>query len=242
MSRHRIAPRAIPWLRKLWPRLAASRERFRDHVLSIQRSLVLEADCDSMTAEVPNWFLTFRRGTLADLSAFGGEENGYGTSDLEFCKTRFRSGDSLFIGELNTEIVFSAWLMYGQVDVDRSDILRTHPGVAYSYKLLTLRHVRGLRICTAYYRFLKQLLLSEGYTRLVCRITPGNRASLRAHSRAGFRHVGTVSKLVIGPYRYYFADAPVRKWLQRLTPDDHIGKLGTIVVARRSEHQSCRTF
>lgn len=209
-------------------------EQFRKCVFGLRRTIVFEAPCVSEPDILPKEELvSFRRGGAADLKALEGPANGYGQSDSAFCRGRLAAGDALWIGSLQGRPVFSAWVMSGQMDLEWDNMLRLRPEIAYSYKLFTVESVRGQRICGAYYDFLLHHLSRAGYRRLVCRIAPGNASSIRAHTRAGFRRVGMLWRLAIGPYAIYFADESLRLWLHTALAEQCANPAGYYAAAGR---------
>ena len=111
-------------------------------------------------------------------------------------------------------MVFYAWQMYGQMDLDQGVCLPLPSDIAYSYKVFTVPSARRLSICSAYYDYIKALLERQGYRRLICRVDPTNEPSLRAHLRAGFRHQGSLWKFVVPAATMYYADRPLRAWFE----------------------------
>ncbi|HLK48886.1 MAG TPA: hypothetical protein VKT49_12165 [Bryobacteraceae bacterium] len=147
------------------------------------------------------------------------ELHDYGAAERRFSIERIEAGDSLILGEWGGGVVFYGWVMYGQMDLDQNVPLPIAPNAAYSYKLFTVPNARGLGICAAYYYFIASTLEARGYDRLICRIAPGNRPSVRSHIRVGFQPRGTLWKLVAARHAFYFGDRPMRSWLQTITPE-----------------------
>lgn len=219
----------------IFPDLAALRHRsgraytlVRDHVLGVTRSVVFQVSCDSNAGLSESSLVTFRRGGRADLEAFTEETHDYGKAEKKFGFERLERGDSLMIGESGGGVVFYAWLMYGQMDLDEDVCIPITPEAAYSYRVFTIQHARGLRVCAAYYTFLKKFLAGRGYGRLICRITPHNTASIRAHARVGFKRCGLLWKVVTPGHAFYHANAEMQAWLPEVAAAryfDHHGWL-----------------
>jgi RimJ/RimL family protein N-acetyltransferase len=85
---------------------------------------------------------------------------------------------------------------------------------------------RGLRICGAYYDYIKDFLGKKGYRRLICRIAPDNAASIHAHARAGFERCGLLWKLVTPRHAFYYADASALVWLRTVIPAGYFKRRG----------------
>jgi L-amino acid N-acyltransferase YncA len=159
---------------------------------SCRRKLILEcttADAFAAVAAVP---VTFRYGRAADLETLAAPEYAYDAAARAFGLERLRAGDRLVLCESAGRIVFYAWVMFGQMDMGLREYASLSPARAYTYKLFTLPDSRGQRICPAYYTFIKRELRALGYRSLVAWVEAGNRASIRAHKRAGFRVVGCI--------------------------------------------------
>jgi hypothetical protein len=201
---------------------------FRDHRLGATRTGVFEVPCDSYAAVQPSVPVTFRSGCRSDLEAFSREEHEYGDAERQFGRERLEKGDSLIVGESDGAVVFYAWQMYRQVDVDQGICIPMPPDVAYSYKVFTVSRARGLSICSAYYNYVKAYLLAQGYRRLVCRVDPTNAPSLRAHLRAGFCKRGLLWKVVMPTRAIYYADRPLRAWFKDVGTGDLFSRRGIL--------------
>lgn len=165
--------------------------RFGARVASLRRKLLFECATRS-EAMPPVEGLAFRYGTAGDLDFLAAPEFQYDVEARGFGLERMAAGDRLVIGERGGRIVFYAWVMYGQMDMGLRDYAPLSPSQAYTYKLFTVSDCRGQRICAAYYDWLKRALSAAGYRSVLAWIEAGNRPSIRAHERAGFRQTGTI--------------------------------------------------
>jgi Acetyltransferase (GNAT) family len=190
----------------------------RDHVGGITRSIVFEASSSGIRGTEGPPTVAFRFGGAEDLRGFSEELYDYSERDKQFGLERLRAGDSLIVGAFGGSIVFYAWLMHEMWDLDQNVLLPAGPICAYSYRIYTVPDARGLRICSAYYSHVKDLLAQVGYQRLICRIGPRNEASIRAHIRVGFRPCGQLAKVVVPGATFYRADATLRAWLPTVAP------------------------
>lgn len=166
--------------------------RLGARVASVRRKVLFEcatADARVETAAVP---VTFRYGNAWELRRLSAPEYSYDDAARAFGMERLAAGDRLVVGESGGRIVFYAWIMFGQMDMGLRDYARLAPDQAYTYKLFTLGECRGQRICPAYYVWLKKELREQGYRSVRAWVEAGNRASIRAHERAGFRKAGTI--------------------------------------------------
>lgn len=166
--------------------------RFGARMASVRRKLLFECSTAGARAADATAPLTFRYGTAADLSALAAPEYQYDAAARAFGVERMAAGDRLVLGESAGRIVFYAWVMYGQMDMGLRDYKPLRPNQAYTYKLFTRADCRGQRICPAYYEWLTRELRAAGYDAVFAWVEAGNRASIRAHQRAGFRQAGTI--------------------------------------------------
>lgn len=193
----------------------------RDQAFSITRTTVFERRPMADAYARPLAPVAFRFGSAVDIVSLTKEIHDYGAAEKRFGLERLDAGDSLVIGESEAGVVFYGWLMYGQMDLDQNVPLPIAPDTAYSYKLFTVPKARGLRVCAGYYHFIASSLEERGYRRLICRIAPGNRPSIRGHVCVGFQPCGTLWKVVAARHAFYFADRPMRSWLQTISFNNH---------------------
>jgi RimJ/RimL family protein N-acetyltransferase len=208
-------------------RTSLLRDFVLQHVFSLSQSIFFEVECgqEIRLPDAPE--ITFRFGTRDDVAAFDLEHHGYGPAEREFGFERLGHGDSLIVGECDGEVVFYTWLSDGQIDLDQRVYVETVPGIAYSYKVFTVEAARGRHICAAYYGFIRRALLESGCSRIACRIVSGNRASILAHTRAGFRPIGYVWKLVFMGCTFFAANSQMRAWLKRFSASSEFGRRGS---------------
>jgi hypothetical protein len=166
--------------------------RFGARMASVRRKLLFECPTADARSAAPTVPLEFRYGTADDLRALADPEYQYDAAGRAFGAERMAAGDRLVLGESAGRIVFYAWVMYGQMDMGLRDYKPLRTNQAYTYKLFTRADCRGQRICPAYYEWLKRELRGAGYDAVFAWVEAGNRASIRAHERAGFRQAGTI--------------------------------------------------
>lgn len=207
-------------------RCGNARQFVRDHVCGVTRAILFETACDEDPVSTATGVVRFQLGSSSDLSELSENPYEYGAAEKQFCFERLRRGDSLVLGKSGGEIVFYAWLMYRQMDVDVGVLVPLARDVAYSYKVFTVAHARGNRICSTYYSHIKRVLRAQGYARLICRITTGNTPSIHAHMRAGFQPTGQLRKLVLGGWPLYQADVAMRTWLPSVCPSGYFSSRG----------------
>lgn len=160
----------------------------------------------------------FREGGIQDLASFDEVRLSYSAEERLFGMERLLQGDRLLVGELDGDVVFYAWLMFSQLDLDQRVFVPLNRSFCYSYRVFTAPGARGRHLCAAYYSYLRERVPSFGCSRLICRIGSSNRASIRAHERAGFLAVGRVWKLVALGWSFYVPDTALRQWLADSSP------------------------
>jgi hypothetical protein len=165
--------------------------RFGARLASLRRKLLFECPTDPAAAAGTQG-LAFRYGTADDLDRLAAPEFEYDAAARGFGLERLAAGDRLVLGERGGRIVFYGWVMYGQMDMGLRDYAPLRSSQAYTYKLFTVADSRGQRICAAYYDWLKGELSAAGYRSVLAWVEAGNRSSIRAHQRAGFRQAGTI--------------------------------------------------
>ena len=162
-------------------------------ICSLRRKLLFESALDRPRSggglAIP---LSFRYGDASDLESLSSPEYSYGVDARAFGLERLRAGDRLVLSEIAGRVVFYAWVMFGQMDLGCRNYVPLPPDRAYTYKLFTVADCRGRRICPGYYRWISGELRTQGYGRLLAWVEAGNHASIRAHTRAGFRPMGCI--------------------------------------------------
>ena len=159
---------------------------------SFRRKILFESGLADPRPAAAAIAVSFRYGGEAELAALTAPEFGYSEEARRFGRERLRAGDRFVLCEAEGRVVFYAWVMFGQLDLSCGHYAPLSADRAYTYKLYTVPACRGLRICPAYYSFLKRELRALGFGRVLAWVEAGNRASIRAHMRAGFQPVGTI--------------------------------------------------
>jgi GNAT superfamily N-acetyltransferase len=112
------------------------------------------------------------------------------------------------------ELVSIRWLSTERAEMHYLDLAFELPaGVAYVFDVFTAPEARRMRIATPIRRFYEGLLRDEGCHTLLTTSLPENVAGRRLIGAAGFRTVGTVGCVRLGP---------LRRAVRRL-PDGHLG-------------------
>lgn len=219
-------PTSVAVLRQ---RCGSVKEFARDRIFSLTRSSLFETSCGNLTGPTSEPSVRFRLAGADDLSALGERPHEYDASAKQFGFDRLRSGDSFVVGECESDVVFYAWLMHDQIDLDQNVLIPTTQRTAYSYRVFTVEKARGRHLCAAYYTWLKCRLREEGCERLICRIGASNTPSIRAHARAGFQPCGDLWKFVLARHCTYRADHRLRQWLASVCPAEYFSGSGLLL-------------
>jgi hypothetical protein len=161
-------------------------------IFFVRRKILFESGLDEPEPAQAGIPLLFRYGGEDDLSALTAPEFGYTREAREFGMERLYAGDRFVLAESEGDVVFYAWVMFRQMDLSCRNYTPLEPRQAYTYKLYTVPSRRGRRICPAYYSFLKRELRTMGYESVLAWVEAGNRPSIQAHTRAGFRKAGVI--------------------------------------------------
>jgi hypothetical protein len=120
---------------------------------------------------------------------------------------RLAGGQRCVIVRHNGSIVSSRWVSTGLAEVPYLELVFELPGgVAYTYDVYTSEALRGRKLTGASRSHYESLVADEGVTTLLGTAWPENPAGLRMVRAAGYRPIGTVGSLRLGPLRI-----PVRR-------------------------------
>ncbi len=191
------------FLRPVLKRLFGPLKRaFAAHVLSATRKVVFSAGPGEIRSAQSKIAVEFREGSEADLARFGPSYD-YSSGGLSFARSRLVAGDRLVVAEHGGDIVFYAWLMFGQLDLNTGAYLPMSPARAYTYKIFTSERFRRCGLASAYFAQTAQWLKQMGYRELVLQVRADNGPSLATTERAGFRRVGSIIEWrVLGQLRF----------------------------------------
>ncbi len=122
---------------------------------------------------------------------------------------RLDSGQLCFVAWHDGRIVSACWSSAGSARIDYLDHeTRLADGEAYLYDKFTLPAYRGHRIANAVRVYQLQHLRQAGYHRAVAALVPENKTALRDNAKGGFRPVGMIGRVKIGPWQRIFR----RRW------------------------------
>ena len=118
---------------------------------------------------------------------------------------RFARGERCFGIWLDGKLVSTRWLARGRVWLDYIDRVATlAPSDVYYHDVYTLPDYRGRGLSRWSAVFIPELLAAEGARRIVGLLEPENRAGMGANKMAGYRVVGKIGYVKLGPWRRDF--------------------------------------
>lgn len=118
---------------------------------------------------------------------------------------RFEAGDLCFVAWRGGEIVSACWVATRPVRIEFLDCdSELIGGDAYLYDKFTAPAHRGQQFGNAVRVHQHQYLRAAGYRRAVGAIVPENRVSMHESVSNGFRPVGMIRRVKIGPWRRTF--------------------------------------
>ncbi|HND09028.1 MAG TPA: GNAT family N-acetyltransferase [Pseudomonadota bacterium] len=180
--------------------------------LHFQHKQVLSAELSALPHTSPRLPLIFRFGTWEDLQKQKGHPD-YGYGAIPYLEGRLRAGDSFLLGELDGQLVMTAWLMRGTMELGEL-IVPIPKDHAYHYKLYTIEKFRRQGAARGLWMFLRERLMEQGIVRMISTVERRNTTSLHAHVQAGFRPLGSFAELQVGPMSGYVLSRALRRYLR----------------------------
>jgi RimJ/RimL family protein N-acetyltransferase len=120
-------------------------------------------------------------------------------------RQRLESRQWCFIARHQGQIVHADWIATGRVWLDSLAYeLRLAPNDVYSYDSFTTPEFRGQRIAPARSVHMQRVMREAGYTRIVMTTLPDNAVSIRVYAGVGYRRLGTLGYVQLGPWRWHF--------------------------------------
>jgi hypothetical protein len=118
---------------------------------------------------------------------------------------RLADGDRCFGAWLDGRLVSVRWFSSGSAWIEYLDLrVPLRPDELYMYDLYTAPDLRGRSVSRASAAGWQEVLAAEGVRRLVGSVLPENRPVLRATEKAGWRVVGRIGYVRLGPWRREF--------------------------------------
>jgi RimJ/RimL family protein N-acetyltransferase len=118
---------------------------------------------------------------------------------------RLRRGDRCFVARHDGKIVAALWVATGEAEFEYLDRrIRLAEGEAQRYDSFTSPDLRGRGVIAAVGTRLDRELLEENVRRVRGTALPENAAALRALAKGGYRPVGKIGYVKLGPWRRDF--------------------------------------
>ncbi len=121
---------------------------------------------------------------------------------------RRRRGEFCFVASLDNRAVASAWVAIGRGWTSYLDAtVELAPDEGYLFDAYTLPSLRGQGIAAQLCLHQLHWLRERGLRRAIRATLPENGPALRAHAKSGFRPVGVMGRVKLGPWCYYYRRA-----------------------------------
>ena len=115
---------------------------------------------------------------------------------------RFDRGDQCFIARHQGVIVNACWAAEGAVWIPYLNCrIELAPGEAYVYDHYTAPNFRGHHVPLVRAVFMLHHYRDRGYHRLAAIVIPENKPAFGSFERSGYRRIGRIGSLRIGPWR-----------------------------------------
>lgn len=126
-------------------------------------------------------------------------------SGSSMTQSRLDAGQLCFVVRHQGAVVSSCWAATTRVWIDYlSRELRLGPEEVYSYDSFTEPALRGSNLEPARLTEKLRYFRDAGYRRMVCAVSPENRASLRACAKVGYRPYGLIGYVKVGLWKWHF--------------------------------------
>lgn len=126
-------------------------------------------------------------------------------SDPAEVQRRLADGQRCFVARHRGRVVHACWAALHQATIDYLESeIELAPDEVYIYEAFTAPRFRGQNISPARAVAMVRTFRRLGYRRLVAVIVPENQAALRPPEKSGYRAIGTVGTIWLGPWRHDF--------------------------------------
>ena len=116
---------------------------------------------------------------------------------------RLRLGHKCFVVRDSTSIVHTNWIGIGVATIEYLGWeVKLAQEVAYSYGSYTLHRLRKLDVASVRAREMMRQLRDMGFRRVIAAVVPENVAAVHAVEKFGYRPLGVIGFVKIGPWRH----------------------------------------
>src|SRR5262245_41465262 len=118
---------------------------------------------------------------------------------------RLQAGHLCFVARYAQRILCAAWATTAQAwSAHLGCEIPLAAGEVYIYDVLTVPDARGRQLTTVPYLQMLRFLREAGYRRVITIIIPENAAALRLGEKLGYRRLGMIGCVKLGPWRWQF--------------------------------------
>jgi hypothetical protein len=120
-------------------------------------------------------------------------------------RSRLERGHQCFAARLEGVVVQAIWAATGTAPIRYLDCeIRLAPDEAYVYESYTVPALRRLKLSTTRSEMMIRYFREQSFSRLLALVMPENPGGVHATLRAGYRPVGIVGRVKVGPWRRDF--------------------------------------
>lgn len=120
-------------------------------------------------------------------------------------RRRLASGQMCFAAWYEGRIIHAAWVATGRAWIGYlAREIALAPDEVYSYESFTAADFRGQNVAGARLSYMQQALQRAGYRRVLAAIMPENKPAFRPVAKTGFRTIGVMGYVRLGPWRWDF--------------------------------------
>lgn len=126
-------------------------------------------------------------------------------ADIPGIQSRLDAGQVCFVARHQGALVSTSWAAANRAWIDYlSRELRLAPDEVYAYDSFTEPAFRGRSVDPARTAEKLRYFRAAGYRRMVCAVSPENRASFRSCAKVGYRPYGLIGYVRVGPWKRHF--------------------------------------
>lgn len=159
----------------------------------------LDEPIQPKTSALPLEFSFLEPHELTTYTGLRGEE------EARRAEARLRRGERCWTARLDGAIINVRWVATDHARIDYLDAtIPLEPGEAYVYDLYTVSESRGLGVAGEASEQIARVLAAEGYRCMLGAVLPENEIGARMHASHGYRPLGAIRSVRLGPWRRVF--------------------------------------
>lgn len=126
-------------------------------------------------------------------------------ADPSDIRRRLSAGQRCFVARHEGRIINASWATTRRAWIDYlGREIQLAPDEIYAYESFTAPNFRGQNIAPARLTQMLRYFRDAGYRRLLAAIMPENKHAFRPNAKLGYRSIGMMGYLKVGPWRYEF--------------------------------------